>query len=153
VEVGVERAVVGVTEVEEVLLRVPFNTPVKSGSGGGAVVPSPAPGPTPITFLPLSISHSLTRIRALPQSLLASTRTKLNTKLGREIEMVKWVRGWWTAERLGKVVEGCLPRRELDVLVIEGTLPTSRHEIIIIADEIHGGYSVNASNSRFANGR
>lgn len=38
-----------------------------------------------------------------------------------------WAKKWWRAERLGKVVEGCLPRRELDVLVIEGTslLPKS----------------------------
>lgn len=32
-----------------------------------------------------------------------------------------WTKEWWNTERLGKVVEGCLPRRELDVLVIEGT--------------------------------
>ena len=27
-----------------------------------------------------------------------------------------WMREWWEAERLGKVMEGCLLRRELDVL-------------------------------------
>lgn len=32
-----------------------------------------------------------------------------------------WGREWWSGERLGKAVEACLPRRDLDVLVIEGT--------------------------------
>jgi len=33
-----------------------------------------------------------------------------------------WTREWWEAERLGKVMEGCLLRRELGVLVTKGTV-------------------------------
>jgi len=33
-------------------------------------------------------------------------------------DVIGWTGEWWRAERLGRVVEGCLPRRELDVLVI-----------------------------------
>jgi len=33
-------------------------------------------------------------------------------------DVIGWTVEWWRAERLGRVVEGCLPRRELDVLVV-----------------------------------
>ena len=36
-------------------------------------------------------------------------------------DVVGWAGEWWEGERLGKVMEGALPRRELDVLVIGGT--------------------------------
>lgn len=35
-------------------------------------------------------------------------------------EMREKVRGWWVRERVNKVVEGALPNRKLDALVVEG---------------------------------
>jgi nucleoporin NDC1 len=39
--------------------------------------------------------------------------------------MQRWVE-WWTKERVSKVVEGCLPRRSLDVVVVEGKRSRAR---------------------------
>ena len=35
-------------------------------------------------------------------------------------EVVGWVSDWWTTERVSKVVEGWLPRKDLDAVVIDG---------------------------------
>ena len=35
-------------------------------------------------------------------------------------EIVRWGSDWWTTERVSKVVEGWLPRRDLDIVVIDG---------------------------------
>lgn len=71
-------------------------------------------------------------------SLVQSTKAEVNGMLGRVKgkavdfvnlyspvwvgEAVVWGTEWWRAERVSKVVEGCLPRRELDIVAIEGEL-------------------------------
>ena len=40
-------------------------------------------------------------------------------------EVVGWVSDWWTTERVGKVVEGWLPRKDLDAVVIDGMFSKS----------------------------
>lgn len=38
------------------------------------------------------------------------------------VQFAGWGKEWWRAERVSKVVEGFVPRRELDAVVIEGQL-------------------------------
>ena len=38
-------------------------------------------------------------------------------------EAKEWVQTWWTRERVHKVVEGVLPNRKLDALIVDGTFP------------------------------
>jgi nucleoporin NDC1 len=46
------------------------------------------------------------------------------------VDVVGWWKEWWRTERLSKVVEGSLPRRELDIVVIEGQLPSPQDETV-----------------------
>lgn len=71
-------------------------------------------------------------------ALVESTKKALNGHVGRGKdwvgghvpklvgEVVGWGMDWWTAERVSKVVEGWLPRRDLDVVVIEGMFSDPR---------------------------
>jgi nucleoporin NDC1 len=88
-----------------------------------------------------------TNLHKLYLSLLSQTKTKLHGLInmytpplipvlllaghGVIEDAVGWAGEWWEGERLGKVVEGALPRRELDVLVIGGTSSSSLFCVVL----------------------
>ena len=104
-------------------MKVPPNTPAGTPAKGKAVEAASSS---------VTLSRSINRLvddaknkgREVVSGHLPALPIPMLVVAGRGLRVVGdfagWTKEWWRAERLGKVVEGCLPRRELDILVIEG---------------------------------
>ena len=113
------RSVVG----DVVGVRVPPNTPAGTPVKGKAVLG--AGGSLPINFNGL-VQQAKQKGKEIVSGYLPSMPMPVvavvaGQGFGVAGDAAGWIQEWWKAERLGKVVEGCLPRRELDILVVGGT--------------------------------
>lgn len=83
--------------------------------------------------------HEVQKVREAGMSFLGHFRSRVGGVAAgvmtqyapaRVNDLAEACRAWWTKERLGKVVEGYLPNRELDVLIVQGVSYRWRHVII-----------------------
>ena len=99
----------------ENFIRVPPNTPANT-----PVKPKAIEGPTLVENTKKALSGHVGR----GKDWVAGRVPELVK------EIVRWGSDWWTTERVSKVVEGWLPRRDLDIVVIDGMFP----EIVYLID-------------------
>lgn len=96
------------------------NIPELFRSVEAAVLPTPAKE---------EVKKSVDAATGVIARIKADVRASLSRKLQSvtpvwAADVAAGIRVWWTKERVSKVVQVCLPNREVDVAVIEGAFPT-----------------------------